>query len=391
METTNGNDILRRSRRLRNVVPELHGLVGPERTPPKKKVDNNNVKKDLYSSSDDDEDSTDKDTSETENSDDGLKDFNGINDFFPSDGREKQTRQFTNPSKIGLSRLRVKATPLEPFTQNRKQSSSSFVSRRKVAFENLSGVKEPQCTRSSNIPLNGVRLPTSQVQSTASGGVINLFSRVWPFIFVSLIIIFYFCCCSYMTETKTGCNSSELKQKFPRQTPKLWNYVESSRSNFKPFVLLLLHDSHEDVASCLAKQIAQDVACHRTQNFSEPKILNGRNGRNGLNRNILMSIRQELEYSKSLVVLNVEDMDPGVAGFFHYILDVEDPWVHGGVYVLTLNIPNINSNSINAYASVRKFLMEKWAKHIEEDNIDPLITRFGNQEYVVKEDSNPCH
>jgi len=179
----------------------------------------------------------------------------------------------------------------------------------------------------------------------------------------------------------------DLPKMFPGQSKELWGMVSHGMSCMDPFVVLLVHNDQDDLARCLAESVVKKVVSERSKHFQDPIIIDGAHITK--DSQFLSKLRLQMKKQIGLVLLHVEDLSADVAEDLHFILDVYTPWIPGGVYVLTLNMPNININE-KPFGAVQSFLEKKWSRQIKPDNLGPLIARIGNFVSIVKTGSNPC-
>lgn len=175
-------------------------------------------------------------------------------------------------------------------------------------------------------------------------------------------------------------HTTNLQEKFPQQTEELWGFVSHGMTSDEPFVLLLVHANKENLATTLAKDIAKLVASERSKKSVDASVVDGKD----VHRDTFVQLRHKFKVGIPLVILHVENMTADAAEFLHFVLDVHEPWVPGGVYVLTLNLPNIDKNKKNSLNAVQHLLRKKWSGLIKEDGLEALIARICNFEYLVK-------
>lgn len=180
--------------------------------------------------------------------------------------------------------------------------------------------------------------------------------------------------------------SLDLPKLFPGQSSRLWKFVSHGKKGLEPFVLLLVHDNLDKLTNCLAKHIASDVVFSRTKRMIQPYIVDGESQ----TQSLLLNLKPHVENQQPLIFLNVQKLSFDIASDLHYILDVHEPWISGAIYILTINLPNVDANPRNTFTAIQSLLTEKWSGHINADTLNPLITRIANYEYVVKAEQNPC-
>ncbi|XP_034251619.1 uncharacterized protein LOC117651587 [Thrips palmi] len=213
-------------------------------------------------------------------------------------------------------------------------------------------------------------------QTRSSNSKPNLIAFLTPVFLLSLYVLI----CMF----SKGDTSHNLKSLFPQQSDRLWGFVSHGMDDSNPFVLLLVHSGQPELANCLGRHIAKKVVWGRTKQSTDPIIVEGRNEHS----NLLLTLKPQMEKHHALVLQNIEYLDGDVANKLHFILDTYEPWIPGGVYVLTLHVPNIKDNLSESFSTIRTFLQKKW--RLNDDVLDPLIARICNFEYVVKNDLNPC-
>lgn len=361
-----GHEPPRRSSRLKNEKPAYSGLVGPERTPTGRSKSPKQTSKSPKRTS-----KSPKRTPKTSKLtliQDPLGAKRGLNQRRKQEVKREEQKFYPHHTK----NLHVNGTVddttdrLEHLeTQNDVLKTYSKV-RNEQAVENLSR---------SNV-IAPVGIPGPKIQAPPSKSIFSILILIG----VLVLLIGLYCSSDKVPE------GENLKVLFPQQSDRLWGFVSHGLDSTNPFVLLLVHNGQAELANCLGRHIAETVVRRRTKQTTDPIILDGKN----VNSNLLLTLKSQMEKQHALVLQNVEFLHANMADKLHFILDTYEPWIPGGVYVLTLNVPDVSDDVRETFSSTRAFLKNKWSGYIKDDDLEPLIARICNFEYVLKKDSNPC-
>lgn len=88
---------------------------------------------------------------------------------------------------------------------------------------------------------------------------------------------------------------------------------------------------------------------------------------------LVESIAEKMQFSRVVVVSDLQKIPGKLAAGFHFLVDQENPKIRDAVYVFTMTIDKISSVS-KPLASVEKILYKSW-KDLSGNILHPLVTR----------------
>ena len=239
--------------------------------------------------------------------------------------------------------------------------------------------------------------------------------HILPYIAVPIIVFaFGYLCsiCSTVQDTEKIKNNEmcliketieRIREEFPSQLEHIW--VEFSAgikataqgTPKKPSVFMLLYETEEGTASCLAQKVGNMSTQLLDAKESDPLlIIDGAD----LEHNetlaedygtLLEEYRPKVEKQRAMVIINLHKVPGTVAQSFHSFCDTVTPAVEKAVYLFTMKASGI-SNRHNPTEVAEQELKRLWSDELDEDILNPLITRITDVTMMIRPEKNlaPC-
>jgi hypothetical protein len=160
---------------------------------------------------------------------------------------------------------------------------------------------------------------------------------------------------------------------------------------------MLLYETEEGTPICLAQKIG-NISTHFLDAVKlHPLFIEGAD----LEHNetlaedygiLLEEYRPKVEEQRTVIVNNLHKIPGTVAQSFHSFCDTETPAVDKAVYFFTMKASGVTSNRDNPTAVAEEELRKLWSDKLDEDILNPLITRITDQTMMIKPEKNlaPC-
>jgi hypothetical protein len=193
---------------------------------------------------------------------------------------------------------------------------------------------------------------------------------------------------------------NNIRDEFPSQPKVTWGsfssgikMVQEDPTNPKPAVFLLLHETEEETAACLARKIGNITTHFLNAIIRHPLILEGVDFEHnetlvedyGI---MLEEYRSKVEKQRAVIVNNLHKIPGKVARSFHTFCDIETPLVNKAVYFFTMKASGVNHSRNNPTSLAEEELKKLWGGQLDEDTLIPLIVRITHMAMVIKPEGN---
>jgi len=214
--------------------------------------------------------------------------------------------------------------------------------------------------------------------------------------------------CSTTQDTKNGKVSlneaiGNIRDEFPSQLEDIWTVFSAGikeitqGTHIKPSVFMLLYETDERTAICLARKVG-NMSTHILEgDKSNPLlIIDGAD----LEHNetfakdygrLLEEYRPKVEEQRAMIINNLHKIPGTVAQSFHSFCDTVTPAVEKAVYLFTMKASGV-SNRHNPTEVAEEELRKLWSDELDEDRLNPLITRITDVTMMIMPEKNlaPC-
>jgi hypothetical protein len=191
-----------------------------------------------------------------------------------------------------------------------------------------------------------------------------------------------------------------IRETFPSQLENTWlafsaGIKEAARGNpTKPSTFMLLYDTEEGTSICLAQKVGS-ISTHflNASKLHPLLIIEGAD----LEHNetlaedygiLLDEYRPKVEEQRTMIINNLHKIPGTVAQSFHSFCDVVTPAVNKAVYFFTLKASGVTSNRENPTEVAEEELRKLWGDKMDEDILNPLITRITDTTMIIKPEKN---
>jgi len=194
-----------------------------------------------------------------------------------------------------------------------------------------------------------------------------------------------------------------IREEFPSQLEHIWaafsaGIKETTQGNpTKPSVFMLLYETEEGTAICLAQKVG-NMSTHllNADKFNPLLIIDGAD----LEHNetlaedygtLLEEYRPKVVEQRAMIIINLHKVPGTVAQSFHSLCDTVTPAVDKAVYLFTMKAAGV-SNTDNPTEVAEKQLRKLWSDELDEDRLNPLITRITDMTMMIRPEKNlaPC-
>jgi hypothetical protein len=195
-----------------------------------------------------------------------------------------------------------------------------------------------------------------------------------------------------------------IREEFPSQLRHIWTAFSAGLKETaqgtptKPSVFMLLYETEEGTAICLAQKVG-NMSTHllRAEKVYPLLIIDGEE----LEHNktlaedygkLLEEYRPKVEEQRAMIINNLHKIPGTVAQSFHSFCDTVTPVVDKAVFLFTMKASGVISNSNNPTEVAEKVLRKLWSDELDEDILDPLITRITDMTMMITPENNlaPC-
>jgi len=190
-----------------------------------------------------------------------------------------------------------------------------------------------------------------------------------------------------------------IREEFPSQEEYIWGAFSSGIKETtqgiptKPSVFMLLYETEDGTASCLAQRVG-NISTHILKaGKSDPLlIIDGAD----LEHNetlakdygkLLEEYRPKVEEQRAMIINNLHKIPGIVAQSFHSFCDTVTPAVDKAVYLFTMKASGF-SNRHNPTEVAEEELRKLWSGELDEDRLNPLITRITDMTVKIKPEKN---
>jgi len=258
-----------------------------------------------------------------------------------------------------------------------------------------------------------------QMHETGKFGICDLVSLLYlPFVkyyileygivIVSVLALVYLW--SSATQDTEKVNEKSLKEaiehireEFPSQLDHIWADFSAGiketaqRTPTKPSVFMLLYETEEGTANCLAQKVGNMSTHLLKADKSNPLlIIDGAD----LEHNetlaedygaLLEEYRPKVEEQRAMIINNLHKIPGTVAQSFHSFCDTFTPAVDKAVYLFTMKASGV-SNRHNPTEVAEEELRKLWSDELDVDRLNPLITRITDMTMMIRPEKNlaPC-
>jgi len=194
-----------------------------------------------------------------------------------------------------------------------------------------------------------------------------------------------------------------IREEFPSQLDHIWRAFSAGIKETaqgiptKPSVFMLLYETEEGTAICLAQKVG-NMSTHFLDAYkSNPLlIIDGAD----LEHNetlakdygkLLEEYRPKVEEQRAMIINNLHKIPGTVAQSFHSFCDTLSPAVDKAVYLFTMKASGV-SNRHNPTEVAEEELRKLWSDELDEDRLNPLITRITDMTMMIRPEKNlaPC-
>ncbi len=95
------------------------------------------------------------------------------------------------------------------------------------------------------------------------------------------------------------------------------------------------------------------------------------------------TLSKEMEYSKTVIVTDVQEIPAKLAHGFHFLVDEYNPKIRNAVYIFTMKVPS--QDGLSAEEVAENVLSDRWMD-LEVDSRRALITRVTNVVLVISKE-----
>jgi len=194
-----------------------------------------------------------------------------------------------------------------------------------------------------------------------------------------------------------------IREEFPSQLEHIWadfsaGIKETAQGNpTKPSVFMLLYETEEGTAICLAQKVGNMSTHLLNADKSNPLlIIDGAD----LEHNetlaedygtLLEEYRPKVEEQRAMIINNLHKIPGTVAQSFHSFCDTFTPAVDKAVYLFTMKASGV-SNRHNPTEVAEEELRKLWSDELDVDRLNPLITRITDMTMMIRPEKNlaPC-
>jgi len=195
-----------------------------------------------------------------------------------------------------------------------------------------------------------------------------------------------------------------ISEEFPSQLEHIWTEFsaginETAQGNpTKPSVFMLLYETDERTAICLAQKVGNMSTHVLEAKKSNPLlIIDGAD----LEHNealaedygkLLEEYRPKVEEQRAMIINNLHKIPGTVAQSFHSFCDIVSPAVGKAVYLFTMKASQVISNRCNPTEVAEEELRKLWSDELDNDKLNPLITRITDVTMMIRPEKNlaPC-
>jgi len=195
----------------------------------------------------------------------------------------------------------------------------------------------------------------------------------------------------------------QFREEFPSQLEHIWGAFSAGIKETtqgeptKPSVFMLLYETEERTAICLAQKIGNMSTYVLEGDKSNPLlIIDGAD----LEHNetlakdygrLLEEYRPKVEEQRAMIINNLHKIPGTVAQFFHSLCDTVTPAVDKAVYLFTMKASGV-SNRHNPTEVAEEELRMLWSDELDEDILNPLIARITDMTMMIRPEKNmaPC-
>ncbi|XP_074105466.1 torsin interacting protein isoform X2 [Cotesia typhae] len=172
-------------------------------------------------------------------------------------------------------------------------------------------------------------------------------------------------------------NIDSISNKFKQQDGEIWDEIISGVSEVvkhpDKLGIIFLFSQDDYLMNCLAKMIGN--ASKAALGSSEELMLSP--SQLGKNRGyVIDKFKDEITRQKIVIVDNLLDVNPDAMMDFHHLCDRETPLVTRVLYILTMVAKGFDGKKENPLIFVENQLKLKLHNQIDQDKVDPLITRL---------------
>lgn len=194
-----------------------------------------------------------------------------------------------------------------------------------------------------------------------------------------------------------------IREEFPSQLAHIWEEFSAGINETaqgtptKPSVFMLLYETEEGTAICLAQKVGNMSTHLLDAEKSNPLlIIDGAD----LEHNetlaedygtLLDEYRPKVEEQRAMIINNLHKIPGTVAQSFHSFCDTVSPTVGKAVYLFTMKASGV-SNRHNPTEVAEEELRKLWSDELDEDRLNPLITRITDMTMMIMPEKNlaPC-
>jgi len=196
-----------------------------------------------------------------------------------------------------------------------------------------------------------------------------------------------------------------IREEFPTQLENIWKEFsagikETKEGNpTKPSVFMLLYETEEGTAICLAQKVG-NMSTHLLKDDNLLKgdkpnpllIIDGADLEHDETLvedygNFLEEYRPKVEEQRAMIINNLHKISGTVAQSFHSFCDTVTPAVGKAVYLFTMKTSGVN-NRHNPTEVAEKELRKLWSDELDEDRLNPLITRITEMTMMIRPEKN---
>lgn len=190
-----------------------------------------------------------------------------------------------------------------------------------------------------------------------------------------------------------------IRKEFPSQLEDIWGAFSAGIKETtqgiptKPSVFMLLYETEDGTASCLAQRVGKMSTRILKADKSDPLlIIDGAD----LEHNetlakdygkLLEEYRPKVEEQRAMIINNLHKIPGIVAQSFHSFCDTVTPAVDKAVYLFTMKASGF-SNRHNPTEVAEEELRKLWSGELDEDRLNPLITRITDMTVKIMPEKN---
>ena len=194
-----------------------------------------------------------------------------------------------------------------------------------------------------------------------------------------------------------------IREEFPSQPAHIWGEFSAGINETaqgtptKPSVFMLLYETEEGTAICLAQKVG-NMSTHllEAEKSNPLLIIDGAD----LEHNetlaedygtLLEEYRPKVVEQRAMIIINLHKVPGTVAQSFHSLCDTVTPAVDKAVYLFTMKASGV-SNTDNPTEVAEKQLRKLWSDELDEDRLNPLITRITDMTMMIMPEKSlaPC-